>query len=47
MLLISMKDNAHHCNLAGTLVNLSLDLLFGYNREENVPDYERIPALTL
>ena len=42
-----MKDNAHHCNLAGTLENLSLDPLFGNNSEENAPDYERIPALIL
>ena len=42
-----MKDNAHHCNLAGTLENLSLDPLFRDNSEENAPNYERIPALFL
>ena len=30
-----MKDNTHHCNLAGTLENLSLDPLFGNISEEN------------
>ena len=29
-----MKYNVHHCNVAGTLENLSLDPLFGNNREE-------------
>ena len=40
-----MKDNAHRCNLAGTLENVILDRVFGNNREENAPDYEQIPAL--
>ena len=42
-----MKDNAHHCHLAGTLENLSLDPLFEKNRKENTLDYERIPAVIL
>ena len=42
-----MKDNAHHCNLAGTLENLSHDPLFGNNSEKNSPDYEQIPVLIL
>ena len=42
-----MKDNTHHCNLAGTLENLSLEPLFGNISEENAPDYKRISALIL
>ena len=40
-----MKDNAYRCNLAWILENLILDPLFRNNREQNAPDYERIPAL--
>ena len=42
-----MKDNAHHCNLAGTLDNLSFDPLFCDNSEENAPNYEWIPGFIL
>ena len=42
-----MKENAHYCNIPGTLQNLSFDPLFGNNSEENAPDYEQIPALIL
>ena len=40
ILLIHMKDNAHRCNLAGTLENLILGRLFSNIREEDAPDYE-------